>query len=253
MSHDPLPFGLLSLPRSAEKQNAGGEARFRLEPRIRDVLARPDGWLDCAREIARGREDAWSVLNAAQDRDSRKLHHNICRSLRGVEADEARAFLRTLARHAQYKQLGAMLIDSDARELQKFFSELGNIHLESQGIAPKIKEAQANGAKREYVDEVLRSPQHLIEYARKMTEAWKKLDMAELSERWAALLCAHAENPDMVKLNFIGAVGEMSQVGRLRMHRLTKIAGWSEFAAGAGLPAQLPERILARLMAETGD
>lgn len=250
---------------------SGGSRRitkqFLPEHWINQIISTEDGWLRCARGIAdameRGQsgeaEEGWTALIGARNRNTAALTARICNTLSGRDARVAKNLLRTLAKCEQFKEIGTMLLHAkSSRELKEFFAELGKLHLNSPEITSKVREAvekaSPEGPVAEYRDTALSSSRQLVEFAKEMHEAWKRLDVDGLVQRWAALSCAYKENPGKLIFNFEEAIG-FSHISRMRMQRLTRIAGWEEFKAGTDFYSKLPHHVtdVLELPAVNGD
>lgn len=233
--------------------------QFRMEQRIDHVLSDPEGWLRCARAIVSytqkgakgGAGEWWEALANAQRRDSRRLAENVCKSLEGKNAGEAKALLRSMAACGEFGQLGSVLLNAEQKVKGKhaeFFAELGREFMRSQGLDSKIEEAAAALA-REGKPQEVPGPDQMVERARVINALWKALDADLLSQQWASLSAAYRANPGLFKDNFAAALGSRD-VYRIRMQRFVEIPGWEKLdkaVEGKSFMGELPESARALL------
>jgi len=251
-NNDRIPVSVAMILGSEEERKAPPRiSYFERERQVGALLSRPDAWLDCARNIISAKrlgdepryKENWELLDAATSRNSRKIAEFVCESLKGSTSERAQEALYALAACPEFPALGIILINtSSPDEKQKeFFTRLANTNLVQRGLSAKIKAAEEKGALPEYLGQ-LTVPVTMAAYARETYEAWKKMDPDELADRWAALCAARKGEPSNFT-HLFSSTFDSGPTSRIRLQRLTKLAGWEEFDPGGEFTSHLPERI----------
>ncbi len=204
-------------PKLAEARGVGD-----VRSRVTALLSKPDNKFADDQEEAEQRKRMLSImegyLSAQAAREERmrakvdeKVEVELARHSNDIEAEVQRKFEEELV-----------------RQLKGFFMELGVIHLNSQKLPQKINEAIGKRPSEDkelgiYADSLLVSGQQVAEFAFYLDEAFRLLEVEELSKRFAAIYHAYNADSGRVEYNFSHAHYD-SPIAKLRMERFAEVA-----------------------------